>query len=106
MTLRTTAIVIAAGALLAAGAAFAQPAPQGGPYDQGRASYQQAPTAHHHGHGMMGIIKEEVRTGRLSEKEGTLIEQKIKQLHAERRAERGARTNGEGAPPSQMQQSH
>jgi hypothetical protein len=44
-----------------------------------------------------------MRAGRLSQKEGTLLMQKIKQLHAEKRAEREARYNGEGAP-AQMQQ--
>ncbi|HEY3776799.1 MAG TPA: hypothetical protein VGL35_01940 [Rhizomicrobium sp.] len=109
MTLRNTAIVLTAGALLGAGAAFAQPAPQATPYRQGtpQGSYQQAPAQggyKHHGHGLKSIVSEEVRAGRLSEKEGTLIMQKVRQMHAEKRAERQARMNGEGAPPQQTQQ--
>ncbi|MGH6875965.1 MAG: hypothetical protein ACREHV_01165, partial [Rhizomicrobium sp.] len=96
-------------AILATSAAFAQPAPQGS-YDQGpgAAPYRQAPgqtSSSRHHHGVMGLIKEEVRAGRLNQKEGMLLEHKIKQLHAEKRAEREARYGREDAP-AQMQQPH
>lgn len=114
MKLRFAALA-AAGALLCAGAAVAQSAPQAGPYDQPapQGYYQQMPPqqmparqpALQHRHGVMRIIREEMRAGRLSEKEGTLIAHKIKQLRMERREERQARLNGYGAvPPQQMQQ--
>jgi hypothetical protein len=114
MRFHIAATAVAAGVLLGGGAAIAQNAPQAGPYDQPspQGYYQQMPpqqmptqrSARHERHGAMQIIKEEMRSGRLSEKEGTLIAQKLKQNHAERRAERHARSSGEGAsPPQQMQ---
>lgn len=107
MNLKTTGIALGVTAALAAGAAFAQPAPQPGAYDQGQGYYQQAPGQqapyqHRHHHGVVALLKEEMGAGRLSQKEGTLLIHKIKQLHAEKRAEREARYSGEGAP-AQMQ---
>ena len=108
MSLQTTAIAAGIVAVLGAGVALAQPAPQGPPPQSG--SYQgyqggyQGPSPgqqgmhqgrHGHHHGVMSLIKEEVRAGRISQKEGALLEHKIRELHAERRAERAAREQGE-----------
>jgi len=101
MNLRTTAIALGVAATLATGAAFAQ-----SEYDQGQGYSQQGPGQqayhqHRHKHGIVALLKEEMNAGRLSKKEGALLMEKIKQLHAEKRAEREAR-RGEGAP-SDMQ---
>ncbi len=108
MNLRTTAIALGVTAALATGAALAQPVPQSGGYGQGQGNSQQNPgqqshQKHAHKHGVVGLLKEEMGAGRLSQKEGTLLMEKIKQMHAEKRAEREARQDGEGAS-SQMQQ--
>ncbi|HEX4156965.1 MAG TPA: hypothetical protein VHY79_00690 [Rhizomicrobium sp.] len=107
MNLRTTAIAVGVTAALCTCAAFAQPAAQSGAYNQGQGSYQQGPNQqpyhkHHHGHGIVALLREEMSAGRLSQKEGMLLMQKIKQMHAEKRAEREARQGGERASP-QMQ---
>jgi hypothetical protein len=107
MNLKTTGIALGVMTTLVSGAAFAQPGPQSGPYDQGQGYYQQAPGQgsyhqHRHHHGVVALLKEEMNAGRLSKSEGALLIGKIKQLHAERRAEREARYGGEGA--QQMQQ--
>jgi hypothetical protein len=112
MSIKTTIILAGLTAALGAGAAFAQPAPEGAPYQQ--APYQQAPNqqgpgqTHRHLHGVFALIKDEMSAGRLSHKEGSLLVQKIRELHAERRAQREARYSEEGAPPAQgqMQQPH
>ena len=106
MNFRTAAIALGVAAALGTGVAFAQSAPPSGSYDQGQAYGQQGPGQrsnhqHRHRHGVVALLKEEMSAGRLSQKEGTLLIQKIKQIHAERRAEREARYGGEGAP-SQM----
>ncbi|HTT82632.1 MAG TPA: hypothetical protein VMF67_04050 [Rhizomicrobium sp.] len=110
MHFRTTALALGVTAALGTGAAFAQPAPQP---DQGAGYQQESPSQprlhkHHHRHSIVALLEDEMSAGRLSHKEGTLLIEKIKQLHAERRAERQARFSGEGAPPapSQMQQPH
>ena len=108
MNLKKTGIVLGVTTALAAGAAFAQPAPQSGTYDQGQGYYQQSPgqqghSQRRHRHGVVALLKEEMSAGRLSQKEGAVLIQKIKQLHAEKRAEREARAGGEGMP-SPMQQ--
>jgi hypothetical protein len=80
-------------AALGTGAAIAQsygnaPAPQ------------QAPYAHRHGHhGIRALIREEVQAGRISHEEGMLLEQKIRELKAERRAQK----QGNYPPPAQQQ---
>jgi hypothetical protein len=107
MNLKTTGIALGVVAALAAGAAFAHPAPQPGSYDQSQGYYQQAPGPqaqyqHRHRHGIVALLKEEMSAGRLSHKEGSLLIQKIKELRAERREAREARYGGEGGP-SQMQ---
>ena len=107
MNLRTTAIALGVITALGTGATFAQSAPQSGPYDQGQGYYQQNPGQqsyhqHRHRHSVLALIKEEMSAGRLTKKEGTLLVEKIKQLHAEKRAEREARRGDEGAP-SEMQ---
>jgi hypothetical protein len=111
MNLKTTAIAAAVATAIAGGAALAQQAPQPGPYDQGPSSYQQpsgqTPHAHHrHRHGILSIIQEEMSAGRLSQKEGALLVEKIKQMRVERREEREARYGAQGAPSAQppMQQ--
>ncbi|MGH6889687.1 MAG: hypothetical protein ACREHF_10905 [Rhizomicrobium sp.] len=90
---------------------MAQPASQSGP-NQPQGYYQQmAPQqmpAHRsvwRHHGIKQIISDEIHAGRLSEKEGSLLQQKIRQMHAEKRARRQSRENGAGAsPPQQTQQ--
>lgn len=110
MNLRTTAIALGVAATLGTGAALAQSAPQSGGYDQGQGYYQQGASQQpyqkqRHRHGIVALLKNEMSAGRLSQKEGKLLIEKIRQLHAEKRAEREARESGEGAAP-QMQQSH
>lgn len=108
MNLRTTAIALVVTVALGTGAALAQPTPQSGAYDHGQGysqqnSGQQPYRQHRHRHGVVALLREEMSAGRLSQKEGTLLMEKIKQMHAEKRAEREARQSGESAP-SQMQQ--
>lgn len=119
MTIKTTAMAAGLAAIFAAGSALAQGAPgrdyqggyQGAPPSQG---YQGPPPGyqgsrhahmHHHAHAVIALIKDEARAGRISNKEAALLEQKIKQLHAEKRAERQARNGGErgvGSPHGQQ----
>jgi hypothetical protein len=110
MHVKIAAIVAGVAAALITSGAFAQPAPQGGPYDQGpppgqmpgqTPPGQMAPYAHPHTHGVVGIIRGEMSAGRLSQKEGALIIEKIKQMHVERREERESGYGPQGAPPGQ-----
>ncbi len=108
MNLRTTAIALGVVGALGTGAALAQSAPQSGGYDQGQGYYQQGSGQQpyhkqHHKHGVVALLKEEMSVGRLSQKDGKLLIEKIRQLHAEKRAEREAREYGQGTAP-QMQQ--
>jgi hypothetical protein len=102
MYLRTTAIALGVAAALGIGAASAQPAPQSGAHDGGAQGYSQQGSGdqsyhkHRHKHGIAALLKEEMSAGRLSQKEGTLLLEKIKQMHAEKRAERDARYHGQG----------
>jgi hypothetical protein len=107
MNLKSTLIASGLAAALGTGAAFAQsysnnPPPSQPPYGR-----------HHHGHhhGVMALIREEVGAGRISQKEGTLLEMKIKEMKRERHAERQARREGMedegrgyGPPPPPSQQ--
>ena len=89
MSLKTTLIVGGLAAALGTGAAFAQN------YSDNPPPPQQAPYGHnHHGHAIVALIQEEVSAGRISQKEGTLLVQKIKEMKRERRAERQARYEG------------
>jgi transposase len=90
MNFRTTAIVAGLAAALGTGAAFAQS------YSDSPPSSQQAPYARHHGqhHGVLALIREEVSAGRISRDEGAALEQRIKAMKAERRAQRQARYQG------------
>ena len=110
MHVKIATIVAGAAAALMTSGAFAQPAPQSGPYDQGPPPGQtpgQPPPGqmahyrHRHTHGVVGIIREEMGAGRLSQKEGALLMQKIKQMHIERREERESGHGPQGAPPGQ-----
>ena len=106
MDLKTTVIALGVSTILATGAAFAQPASQGGAYDQAPGYGQQSQISYHqhrHHHGIMALLREEVSAGRLSKKEETVLVEKIKQMRAERREEREARHGGEGTPPAQSQ---
>src|SRR5579862_1258592 len=100
MNLKATLIAGGLAAVLGAGAAFAQDSGNPPPPPP-----QALHAHHHHGHGVATVIEEEVSAGRLSQKEGTLIEQKIKEMKRERRAERQARREGmegsygQGNPP-------
>ena len=103
MDLKSTLIAGGLVAALGTGAAFAQSYSNSPP--------QQAPYGrHHHGrhHGVMALIREEVGAGRISQKEGALLETKIKEMKRERHAERQARREGMegegrgyGPPPNQ-----
>lgn len=86
MNLKATLIAGGLAAALCTGAAFAQN------YSQNAPAAQQAPYGHHHRgmHGVMGLIREEVDAGRISQKEGTLLMEKIKEMKQARRAERQA----------------
>jgi hypothetical protein len=106
MNLKTTAIAAGLAAALGTGGALAQSYSQESP-----APAQQMPYRHHHGHhhGMRALIGEEVAAGRISHKEGALLERKIQEMKAERRAERQARNGNQGnyeqgnpPPPSQQ----
>lgn len=105
MTLKATLAAGGLAAALATGAAFAQSGP-GVPPPSQMAPYGHQ--HHHHGHGVMTIIREEVTAGRISQKEGTLIEKKIKEMKREKHAERQARREGmeggygQGNPPPQQ----
>lgn len=88
MNLKATLIAGGLAAALGTGAAFAQSYSETPPPPS-----QQAPYGHHHkgGHAVLALIREEVLAGRISQKEGTLLEQKIREIKRERRAERQAR---------------
>lgn len=111
MSFRTLAL--ASAATVFATVSFAQAQPQGGQYPQAAPTSQQAPersgrhkSGRHH-FGVKALIGEEMRAGRLSEKEGTLLMHKIKEMHAERRAERDSGRGGEGPiMQPQTQQPH
>jgi hypothetical protein len=96
MNLKTTAIAAGLAAALGTGVAFAQSYSDSAP-----------PQAygHHRGHhhGIRALIREEVQAGRISQQEGALLEQRIRELKAERRASRqgmqGNYGQGNYAPP-------
>ncbi len=67
---------VATAALIGGGAALAQNMPAG--------------TAPHAHHGIAHVIREEMSAGRISEREGTYLMQKIREARQERRAEREA----------------
>ena len=116
MFIKTTAMAVGLAAVLGAGSALAQPAPQGAPEQGYQGGYQGPPPGyqggdhgsyehrHMHHHGVKALIREEAGAGRISQKEAALLMHKIEQMHAEKRAERQARYYGErGAPPQQGQ---
>lgn len=111
MNLKKTLIAGGLAASLCSGAAFAQS------YSNNPPPPQQAPYMHHHhGRGVLALIREEVNAGRLSQREGTVLAMKIKEMKRERRAERQARYEGmqgrgsygqgyeQGNPPSPQPQ--
>ena len=93
MSLRTTAIVAGLAAALGTSGALAQSYSQ-----ESSPPAQQMPYRHHHGHhhGVLALIREEMAAGRISHKEGALLEQKIRAMKAERRAAKQARHQGRG----------
>jgi hypothetical protein len=102
MNLRTTALVAGLGLVTAigAGAAIAQPSGQGAPYANTEGA-QYGKAAHRH-FGAVALIREEMKAGRISQREGSFLVQKIRELHAQRREQRQAyqgRGMNEGAPP-------
>jgi hypothetical protein len=108
MRFRKTAIALGVAAALGTGIAVAQPMSQSNGYNEGQRysqqdAAQQPSRKHHRGHGVVALLREEMSAGRLNQKEGALLIQKIKQMHAEKRAEREARRGGEGGQ-SEMQQ--
>jgi hypothetical protein len=102
MNLKTTAIAAGLAAALGTGAAFAQS------YSNPPPSQQQIQGRHHGLHrGIRALIREEVNAGRISQQEGALLEQKIKEIKAERRAQKQSRyegVQGNYPPPSQQPQ--
>jgi hypothetical protein len=112
MNLKKTLIVGSLAAVLGTGAAFAQQSYSENPPPSQAAPYQQ----HRHHHGVLALVREEVTAGRISRKEGMLLEQKIREMKREKREERQARMQGEygrgaygqgsyqqgGYPPSQQ----
>lgn len=90
MNFKATLIAGGLAAALGTGAAFAQDN-SGSPPPPPPATHAHG---HHGGHGAFAVIQEEVSAGRLSQKEGTLIEKKIREMKRERRAERQARREG------------
>ena len=100
MDIRKTAIVAGLAGVLVTSTAFAQSYSQD--YAQQQALYGHQ---HRHHHGAIALIREEVRAGRISQKEGALLEQKIKEMKAERKAERQGRYGqGDDYYASPMQQ--
>jgi hypothetical protein len=104
MNLRTTALVagLALVTAMGAGAATAQTGGRGAPYagTEG-AQYGNAPHRHF---GAVALIREEMKAGRISEREGSLLMQKIREFRAQRREQRQAyESHGmnerQGAPP-------
>jgi len=101
MNLKTTAIAAGLAAALGTGAAFAQS------YSDNPPPSQQQIHGRHQGlhHGIRALIREEVNAGRISQQEGALLEQKIKEIKAERRAQKQSRyegVQGNYPPPSQQ----
>lgn len=92
MNLKATLIAGGLAAALGTGAALAQNYSENPPPP----AAQQGPYGHHHlhGHGVLALIREEMSAGRISQKEGTLLEAKIKEIKREKRAERQARYEG------------
>ena len=102
MTLKTTLIAVGIVAALGTGAAVAQSYSNSAPPSQQTYGYR-----HGHGHhGIRALIREEVQAGRISQQEGALLEQKIREMKAERRAaKQGGYEGMQGnyPPPSQQQ---
>ena len=104
MNLRTTALVAGLGLVTAmgAGAAMAQTGGQGAPYAGAEgAQYGNAPHRHF---GAIALIRDEMKAGRISEREGSFLVRKIHELRAQRREQRQAyesrgMTEQQGAPP-------
>ena len=92
MSLKTTLIVGGLAAALGTGAAFAQS------YSDNPAPSQEAPYGHHHRHGhhhgVLALIREEMSAGRISQREGKLLEQRNREIRHEKHAERQARNEG------------
>jgi hypothetical protein len=90
MNFRTTALVAGLGLVTAmgAGAAMAQTGGQSAPYagTEG-AQYGNAPHRHF---GAVALIREEMKAGRISEREGSFLVRKIRELHTQRREQRQA----------------
>src|SRR6202041_2648857 len=85
MNLRTTALVAGLGLVTAigAGAALAQTDGQGVPY-AGTEGAQYGHVPHRH-FGAVALIRQEMKAGRISEREGSFLVRKIHELHAQRR---------------------
>jgi hypothetical protein len=88
---------------MGAGAALAQTGgQQGGPYaDTEGAQYGNAPHRHF---GAVALIREEMKAGRIGEREGSFLIRKIHELRAQRREQRQAyesrgMNEAQGAPP-------
>lgn len=91
MNLKKTLIVGSLAAVLGTGAAFAQQSYSENPAPPQAGQYHQ----HRHHHGVLALIREEMTAGRISRKEGMLLEQKIREMKREKREERQARMQGE-----------
>lgn len=90
MNLRTTALVAGLGLVTAmgAGVALAQTGGQGAPYaGMEGAQYGAAPHRHFEA---VALIREETKAGRISEREGSFLVRKIREMRAQRREQRQA----------------
>jgi hypothetical protein len=104
MNLRTTALVagLALVTAIGAGAAMAQTGGQGARY-AGTEGAQYGNIPHRH-FGAVALIRQEMKAGRISEREGSFLVRKIHELHAQRREQRQAyesrgMNEPQGAPP-------
>jgi hypothetical protein len=95
MNLRTTALVAGVGlvAVIGAGTAIAQTGGQGASYgspEGGQYGGAQHGKAAHRHFGAIALIREEMKAGRISDREGTFLMRRIRELHAQKRQQRQA----------------
>jgi hypothetical protein len=104
MNFRTAAMAAGLAAMCCTCAAVAQPGPPpsqpGAPSQQGIPLQQNGFAPKHARNGKMAQIKEDVRAGRISKREGKQLKQQLKAAKAQRRAQKQARGRGEYEPTS------
>ncbi|HEY2444840.1 MAG TPA: hypothetical protein VGI20_03785 [Rhizomicrobium sp.] len=107
-TTKTLAAGLGLVSALGAGTAIAQNygAPYGNPQGTPYSNVQRAPygrPAHQHHFGALVLIKEEMKAGRISRKEGDFLVRRIHEMRAQRREERQAYAGqGPQEMPSQV----